>query len=826
MSTALARPPAARTHGAGGPAPRRALVALLLLFICACMPAQALADGDPGSDVLLLQNLFAGSDANLTAGQQLHLGELLNATAAVGQPLRVAIIAHSDDLGAVPEFWGKPQLYAPYLGYELSDTYSGRLLVVMPDGFGVYWAAHKSAGATMAHAIGSLTVHGASAAALVAATKAAIYRIESDAGVSAGALARHLAAPAPAGGGSGGTAASTRSRPSKGASARSSRGAKHAHPDLLVIIVGVAFLVFYVAFRRGWRPKLPRNLRSAGTGLKGVRIKPVALLPSALLLVVAAALAINHNSAGPSVPGGTLDSNADLDQGTLLHSASGGYAKAPEFTLTDEAGQRVSLRQYRGKVVILGFIDAECQTICPLTTQAMLDAKRSLGAAGKDVQLLGVDANYKSTQIEDVSNYTSLHGLTGEWHFLTSSSLRRLEHVWSAYGVNERALMDEDSNAIDHVAAVYIIDPEGRLRVTFVTDSSYSSIPQFGQLLAQDASKLLPSHPKVVSHYSYAQIRGITPTQTHSLRRVGGGTVTLGPGKPHLYLFFATWDTQTTPIGAELSELNAYQRYAKAHGLPTLTAIDEGSVEPSPQALPNFLKTQVPTSLEYPLAIDPDGRVADGYEVSGDPWLVLTSASGQIATYQEVYTDGWPSITALEREVRGALSRAPVAPADKRAVKRDLAGSPPRLAKLHAQSSELLSGGAGSAALIERLRSLRGLPVVVNVWASTCAPCQAEFGLFANASAIYGKRVAFLGADNEDLAGLARAFLRSHPVSYPSYQTTTTDLDALLVGGLEGTPTTIYISPRGRVLYVHAGQYRTQGALDLDIADYALSGQN
>jgi cytochrome oxidase Cu insertion factor (SCO1/SenC/PrrC family)/thiol-disulfide isomerase/thioredoxin len=814
---------------------RRALLALLVLVTCACVPAQALADGDPGSDVLLLQNLFAASDANLSAAQQLQLGELLNATTAVGQPIRVAIIAHSDDLGAVPGLWNKPEVYAPYLGIELSNTYSGRLLVVMPSGFGVAWDGKKPGATAMSDALGSLSVTGDSASALVAATKAAVYRIEGAAGVSAGELAHHLSAAAPAPANSGAPVATTPAAGTRAAGA--GNGTKHARPDVLVIIFGALFLVFYVAFRRGWRPKWRLRRPSSGSGSKGLsgsngssgskrlRIKSVALLPSGLLLIVVVALAVNHSSGGPSVTDGTLDTNAHLDQGTLLHSASGGLAQAPGFTLVDETGQQISLKQYRGKVVILGFIDAECQTICPLTTQAMLNAKRSLGAAGKDVQLLGIDANYKSTQIEDVANYTSLHGLTGQWHFLTSTSLPQLERVWSAYGVNEKALMDEGSNAIDHVAAVYIIDPQGRLRVTFVTQSSYSSIPQFGQLLAQDASKLLRSHPKVSSHYSYAQISGISPTQTYALPRVGGGTVTLGPGKPHLYLFFATWDSQTTSIGHELTELNAYQRYAKAHSLPTLTAVDEGSVEPSPQALPDFLKT-LPRPLDYPVAIDNSGKVADGYEVEGAPWLVLTSASGALASYQEVYTDGWPTLTGLEQEVRGALSRQPPAPTNERAVRRDLADSPPALAALHAQSGQLLSGGTDSDALYERIAKLRGYPIVLNIWASTCAACQAEFGLFASASARYGKRVAFLGADNVDLAGLAKAFLHSHPVSYPSYETSTAGIDPLLVGGLEGTPTTLYISPRGHVIYVHTGQYGTGGALDLDIQDYALSGAN
>jgi hypothetical protein len=63
---------------------------------------------------------------------------------------------------------------------------------------------------------------------------------------------------------------------------------------------------------------------------------------------------------------------------------------------------------------------------------------------------------------------------------------------------------------------------------------------------------------------------------------------------------------------------SAAWRSTLAAGLPPLTAVDEGSVEPSPAALPGFLAT-LPRPLAYPVAIDRTGRVADGYEVLGEP---------------------------------------------------------------------------------------------------------------------------------------------------------------------------------------------------------------
>ena len=111
---------------------------------------------------------------------------------------------------------------------------------------------------------------------------------------------------------------------------------------------------------------------------------------------------------------------------------------------------------------------------------------------------------------------------------------------------------------------------------------------------------------------------------------------------------------------------------------------------------------------------------------------------------------------------------------------------------------------------------------MINAWASWCAPCRSEFRLFASAAARYGRRVAFLGADTGDSTADAQAFLTQHHVSYPSYQTNTSDLRSLAV--IEGLPTTIFINRAGKVAYVHTGQYDAQGSLDADIASHANGG--
>jgi cytochrome oxidase Cu insertion factor (SCO1/SenC/PrrC family) len=365
---------------------------------------------------------------------------------------------------------------------------------------------------------------------------------------------------------------------------------------------------------------------------------------------IGAVIAVAGSSTQPATPVADTQTpamaNPNLDPGARLNAA------APDFTLTDQFGKRVSLRSLRGKVVVLSFNDPKCTTICPLTTTALLHAKQLLGPAASQVALVGVGANPEATQVKWVRDYSRVHGMLHQWRFLTGS-LAELRRVWRAYYI-EAAVMN---GAVDHTPATYVISPQGRESRLYQTAMAYSSVNQFGYELAQSIAALLPGHRRLrgTQYLTEPALQG--PRDPVTLPREGGGSVRLGPGSgPHLVLFFDTWETEVTDLSAQLEALNRYQAMAKREGLPPLVAIDEAGVEASPQALPRFLRS-LPHPLSYPVAVDRTGTVADGYRVQDSPWLELVSSKGHFLFYEDLAVKGWPTLQQLLRQVRVAQSK-------------------------------------------------------------------------------------------------------------------------------------------------------------------------
>jgi protein SCO1 len=136
---------------------------------------------------------------------------------------------------------------------------------------------------------------------------------------------------------------------------------------------------------------------------------------------------------------------------------------APGFTLADQNGHTMSLASFKGRAVVLEFMDPHCIDICPIVSQELIDAYRDLGGVAARAVFVAVNVNPYFHRVRDVAAFSAEHQLTTipSWHFLTGppASLRA---AWRAYQIEVQA---PSRNAdIVHTSVVYFIDPSGRER--------------------------------------------------------------------------------------------------------------------------------------------------------------------------------------------------------------------------------------------------------------------------------------------------------------------------------------------------------------------------
>ncbi len=100
-----------------------------------------------------------------------------------------------------------------------------------------------------------------------------------------------------------------------------------------------------------------------------------------------------------------------------------------------------------------------------------------------------------------------------------------------------------------------------------------------------------------------------------------------------------------------------------------------------------------------------------------------------------------------------------------------------------------------------RLADHRGKPVVINVWASWCAPCRAEAPDLALVAAELADEVQFVGLDTRDSDAPARSFVERFGIPYPNVIDRDGQLQLLFGDSLppQAIPSTVVIDPQGRV---------------------------
>jgi cytochrome c biogenesis protein CcmG/thiol:disulfide interchange protein DsbE len=104
------------------------------------------------------------------------------------------------------------------------------------------------------------------------------------------------------------------------------------------------------------------------------------------------------------------------------------------------------------------------------------------------------------------------------------------------------------------------------------------------------------------------------------------------------------------------------------------------------------------------------------------------------------------------------------------------------------------------------LKDFKGKPIVINFWASWCAPCREEMPFFEKAWRRYeGKGVVFIGINVLDDEKKARDFLRTFEISYTNLKDPSGEVSNAY--GVVGLPATFFIDREGRIIIKNYGPF-------------------
>jgi cytochrome oxidase Cu insertion factor (SCO1/SenC/PrrC family) len=205
-------------------------------------------------------------------------------------------------------------------------------------------------------------------------------------------------------------------------------------------------------------PRGPRAARRQWLGL-AAWILVVCLLGIAL----GAVFAFVHDSqnAGPSI---------STQPAAPVAMWAAGAKRAPAFSLVDDSGAPISLRQFRGRPVIVTFLDPVCRSLCPLEAKE-LNAAVTTSPRAQRPAIVAVSVNpwmqSRSIFRKDEREWRLVPG----WHW-AAGRYRQLAPVWKRYDVgvlDRKTVVDGHAiHDVSHTEAAYLIDASGHERALFL----------------------------------------------------------------------------------------------------------------------------------------------------------------------------------------------------------------------------------------------------------------------------------------------------------------------------------------------------------------------
>lgn len=158
------------------------------------------------------------------------------------------------------------------------------------------------------------------------------------------------------------------------------------------------------------------------------------------------------------------------------------YAK--DFALTDFNGQPRSLKDYRGKIVVMFFGYTQCPDVCPTSMTELVAVKKLLGPDGDKLQGLFVTVDPARDTPEMLKAYMA--NFDPSFVALRADTPEKLAAVAKDYKVYYKKVEGKTptSYTMDHSAGSYVYDTQGRLRL-------YSRYGSGAGALAADIKLLL-----------------------------------------------------------------------------------------------------------------------------------------------------------------------------------------------------------------------------------------------------------------------------------------------------------------------------------------------
>ncbi len=136
--------------------------------------------------------------------------------------------------------------------------------------------------------------------------------------------------------------------------------------------------------------------------------------------------------------------------------------RAPEFTLTNQDGAKVSLSDFKGKAIFIFFGYTHCPDICPVTLANLNNAVNELGNDKDKVQVLFVTIDPERDTQAELKKYVTYFnkdfiGLTG-----TPDEIKNVADSYHVFYLKEET-GSENGYLMGHTSSVYLVNPDGRI---------------------------------------------------------------------------------------------------------------------------------------------------------------------------------------------------------------------------------------------------------------------------------------------------------------------------------------------------------------------------